>query len=94
MVQDISRAQGMRCLLLGQRERVMAPLQSLVWVAKTPQDQSRTKEAGHARIIPVEDGQSMVLRWIVQGKALLKVLLGRGKLSKPEQERPQRMVGF
>ena len=80
--------------LLGQGERLVAPLQGLVRIAKKPQGQGRIGEASHPGVMPVEEGMGAVLLGVVEGNALLQVRAGRGKLSQTEQGRPQRIVGL
>src|SRR5262245_30225418 len=70
-------------------------LQGLVRIAKTPQSPSNTVPGAHPRVMPgVEKGLGAVVLGIVEGPGLLYVSLGRGELSKIEQDRPQRMPGL
>ena len=64
--------------LLGQRERLVTPLQGLVWIAQYPQGQAAIGEATHPEIIDaIEEGRAAVLLGIVEGYALREVRLGR-----------------
>ena len=80
---------------LGQGERLAQALQGLVRIAEDPEGQGRTVEATHAGVMPaVEPCVRVVLLGIVERSPLLEVGSGRGKLSAPQQGRPQRVVGF
>ena len=92
-VQGKSQAKGVR-QLLGQGERLVAPLQGLVRIAKKPQGQGCIGEASHPRVMPVQEGMGAVLLGVVEGNPLLQVLSGWSKLSQIEQGHPQRIVGL
>src|SRR5713101_8795142 len=89
IVQGPSQAERVR-QLLSQGERLVAPLQGLLRIAKHPQGPSHIGQASHPRIL---HGTGAVLLGVVEGHPLLQVLPGRGKLSKMEQGTPQRLVG-
>src|SRR5215813_12383219 len=62
--------------LAGQGQRLVAPLQGLVRIAKRPQDLGETPEANNALVGLREEALGAVLRDIVEGDALLQVWAG------------------
>ena len=91
--EGICQAEGMRHLP-GQRQRLVASLQSLVRIAQAPQGHSGISSARHPRVLPVADGMGMVLLGVVQGDPLLQMGLGSGELAQIVQGVPKGIVGL
>ena len=74
--------------LLGEGECLLDPLERLVGIAQIPLGRGPIAEAKHPRVLPVERGRERCLAAIVEGDPLLRMCLGGGKLSEPEQGNP------
>src|SRR5207244_7632718 len=66
--QGISRAEGVRHLL-GSGDSFLTLLEGLIWIAKHPQDRSRTGEARHTEVLAMEKSVGAVLRKVIEGNA-------------------------
>src|SRR5262245_46129361 len=75
---------------LGQGQRFLTPLQSLVWITKVPKSPGRVGEAHDYRILHA--GKGTTLLRAVEGYSLLQVLSGRGQFSEKEQGHSQCIV--
>ena len=73
MVQGKSQAMGVR-QLPGQGERLVAPFEGLVWIAKRPQGRGRKSQGGYSGVKSIEEGMRAVLLRVVEDQALFKVL--------------------
>src|SRR5215813_8477471 len=80
--------------LLGQSERLVAPLECLRRIATHPQREGHIGEATHFGVLPIEHRMGVVLLGIIEGMALLQVLLSLRKLSPMPEGRTQRLVRF
>src|SRR5262245_41670922 len=77
--------------LLSQSQRLVNSLQSLVWIAQNPQDPGHIEEAAHLGVLQSTRGATFL--GIVESNRLFQVLSGQGKLSKPEQNNSQHVMG-
>src|SRR5262245_9306195 len=84
IVQGISQVKGVR-QLCSQGECLMTPVQSLLWIAKPPEDQGYIGQAPRPRILPVEGGMGTMLLGIVEGHPLFQMRQGRDKVAQPVQ---------
>src|SRR5262249_28384772 len=78
-VEGIRQAERMR-ELLGQGQRLMAPLEGLIRIPQQPERSGHIGEEKHAKVIPKAKGQRAVLLGIIEGEALLQMRLSRGDL--------------
>jgi hypothetical protein len=74
--------------LLGESERVLDAFQGLVRIAQIPQGMGCKAPANHPGILCIEEGQGAMLLGVIEGNALLFVLLGEGKLPYEVKGRP------
>jgi hypothetical protein len=79
---------------LGQDRSLTAPLQSLIWITKTPQDPSHNGETPHLGNPTMNEGHRALLLGIIQGKATLQMFSGQNKLSTPIQGGSQSPVSL
>src|SRR5216683_3550484 len=70
---------------LSQRERFIAPLESLVRVAKLPQSQARVRQAPYPGINSIAEGERPLALRIIEEDRHPKMLPGRKQHSHPEQ---------
>src|SRR5688572_22105179 len=66
-------------------DRLLAPLERLLRIAKQPECQSQINTHGHSRLLSVEPGQGTMLRGVIERGCLLKSLARLSQLSKVEQ---------
>jgi hypothetical protein len=71
----------------------MKVLQSLIWIAKQPQDKSSMAPATSYWIYSAAEAQGLVRLRTVVGHPLLEVCAGKGQLSEGEQGVSQRNMG-
>src|SRR5712692_8538795 len=92
--QGCSQTRGVR-QILGQDNRLVAPLQGLVRMAKQPQGPGRIEPAAHPGVMPaVENSMRAMLLGVVKGYALLCVCTSRDQFPKPKRSGPQCMVSL
>ena len=80
--------------LTGQRQRLLAPLQGLSGIAKSPKDLGETGEAKHPVMGRGEEAVDAVLLGLVEGEALLQVYTGSVPCSEEEQDVPKYDMGM
>ena len=90
-VQRKGQAERMR-QLPGQRQRLMRPLQGIVWIAERPQGSGQRGQAHHAGILAVEDGTRLGLTRIAQRDSLLQVRPSLDEVSEEVERGPQRLM--
>jgi hypothetical protein len=79
---------------LGQAKRLVASLESLVWIAKRPQGLRRPVAAHHPRVPTIQNGMGTVLVGIIQGNPPLCVRQARDKLAEGGQDCRQSSVSL
>jgi hypothetical protein len=80
--------------LPGQRQRLVAPMQGLVWIAQPPQGHAGIGSAHHPGVQPVVESMGPVLQGNVEGDPLRIMRLGRSELSQIVQGGPEGIVGL
>src|SRR5262249_30884041 len=86
-------AKGVR-QLPGQRQRFVASLQGLVWIAEPPESQGGIGSAMHSGVLPVAEGMRTVPLAVVKGHLLLEMGLGSGELAQIVAGAPEGTVGL
>jgi hypothetical protein len=82
---DISQSKGMG-QPLSQRERFIAPLESLVGIAELPQSESRVAQAHCSGIKPeIAEGERRMALRVIDGDRQFKMLLRAKCLSNPKR---------
>src|SRR5262245_31082877 len=83
-IQGIGQTKGVR-LLLGQGDRLLAPLEGLIRIAKEPQHMRCTGEARHPEVLTIKRGMGAMLLRVIESDTLLPVLTSLNKFSQGEQ---------
>src|SRR5271167_2349351 len=80
---------------LGQTERIVAALESLIRIASTLQSPGRKDGGSHPGILPrIGKSQQAMLIKIIQGETAFQVLAGGGEIALEEKSQPQRIVSL
>src|SRR5262249_2670325 len=76
------------------RERLLAPLQRLLWIAQTPQNLGHPGSAVHSGVEGVEKGKGRLALGIIESDPSLQVCPRGGQLAKSDRGHAHHMVSL
>ena len=80
--------------LLPEADRLAAALHGLVRVTEQPEGHGAEGQTRHARVLPVEEGVTLVSLGIVQGNCLLHVFARGRRVADAERRDRERLAGL